>query len=278
MTEGTPPPADQPVPPSPEPKAGNFWSRRSRRGKILIVVGAVVLLFVAIGAFSDPPEDSKEAAATTKQVTPQETPTTTEAEPEQEEEPAPEPAPKAPLPIVLRGSGAQVETVTLAADSPAVVAAVHRGSSNFIVELVTPGGSELLVNDIGNYSGEIAYAGAAAGRYRLRVDADGSWTVSITQPVPRPRDKTVPTTLSGRGADVVKIRTDEDLQPIVEATHRGQSNFIVSLIGYGDTSGDELIFNEIGNFSGETIVNDMPTGSYLLAVQADGPWTVKFSP
>ena len=98
------------------------------------------------------------------------------------------------------------------------------------------------------------------------------------QPVPKPRDKVVPATISGRGADVVKIRAEEDLQPIVTSTHRGQSNFIVHLIGYGDTSGEQYLVNEIGNYSGETIVENMPAGSYLLWVQADGPWTIKFSP
>jgi hypothetical protein len=39
-----------------------------------------------------------------------------------------------------------------------------------------------------------------------------------------------------------------------------------------------LLVNEIGNYSGQTLVNEMPQGHYLLAVQADGPWTVKFSP
>jgi hypothetical protein len=159
------------------------------------------------------------------------------------------------------------------------VAGVHRGAANFIVRLVAPGGQEaFLFNEIGNYSGEVAWAEAAAGRARLSVEADGTWTISISQPVPRPRDKTVPGTFTGRGTDVVKLRADDDLQPVITSTHRGQANFIVQLIGYGDTSGHEFLVNEIGNYSGETLLPNLSAGNYLLAVQADGPWTIKFAP
>jgi hypothetical protein len=159
--------------------------------------------------------------------------------------PPPPPPPaveQAPKPIVLRGSGAKVETIRLTKDSPVVFAAVHNGSSNFIVHLVGPGTDESLINEIGSWSGEVLYAEAAAGRYRLPIQADGSWTFVITQPVPKPRDRRVPGMMSGQGSRVLKIRADDDLQPIVRARHRGQSNFIVHLNGYGDTTGEESLF------------------------------------
>jgi len=52
----------------------------------------------------------------------------------------------------------------------------------------------------------------------------------------------------------------------------------VEAIGYGDVEGSILLFNEIGNFQGETLAEEMPAGDYLLAVQADGPWTIRFTP
>jgi hypothetical protein len=51
-----------------------------------------------------------------------------------------------------------VETIRLTKDSPAVFAAVHNGSSNFIVHLVGPGTDESLINEIGSWSGEVLYA------------------------------------------------------------------------------------------------------------------------
>lgn len=251
---------------------GNFWTRRSRRGKVFIVLGALLLAFIAIGAFSDPPQDepTQEAATTTQAAT--------TAEPAEEAEPEPEPE-KAPAPVVIQGAGTQVETINLSKDSPAIATATHRGSSNFAVELVgADGSSELLVNEIGNFSGRVAVADAAGQQYRVKVSADGPWKITFTQPVPTAKAPVMPGVLSGRGADVVKFRTDQDLQLVVEGTHRGQSNFAVYIIGYGDTSGKELVFNEIGNYSGETLINNLPEGPYLLAVSADGPWTIRFSP
>jgi hypothetical protein len=102
--------------------------------------------------------------------------------------------------------------------------------------------------------------------------------IRFTQPVPTGRAKPVPGTIRGRGADVVPIQAAQDLQPVVTGRHRGESNFAVTLIGYGDTSGSNLLFNEIGNFQGETLVDEMPEGSYLLEVAADGPWTIRFTP
>jgi hypothetical protein len=107
------------------------------------------------------------------------------------------------------------------------------------------GGEFLLINEIGNYSGKVAAADATAGRYRARITADGSWVLRFQQPVPGGRAKSLPGTFRGRGANVLRIRSTEDLQPIVTARHRGQANFIVEAIGYGDVEGSILLFNEI---------------------------------
>jgi hypothetical protein len=44
-------------------------------------------------------------------------------------------------------------------------------------------------------------------------------------------------------------------------------------------SGYFNLFNEIGRFKGEVLADEeMPAADYLLWVQADGDWTLKFSP
>ncbi|HEY7732161.1 MAG TPA: hypothetical protein VH950_14865, partial [Gaiellaceae bacterium] len=63
----------------------------------------------------------------------------------------------------------------------------------------------------------------------------------------------------------------------VTATHRGESNFVVYLVGFGSLSGRELVVNEIGRYRGQALV-DVPRGTLLLWVQADGPWTVGLAP
>ena len=64
----------------------------------------------------------------------------------------------------------------------------HVGSGNFIVQLMKSDGSlsELLVNDIGAYSGTVAvkvqegaFFGLIPGVYALVIQADGSWTAEF---------------------------------------------------------------------------------------------------
>jgi hypothetical protein len=56
------------------------------------------------------------------------------------------------------------------------------------------------------------------------------------------------------------------------ATYSGSSNFIVWL--YGDTGDDELLFNEIGNYSGQRAEMIDVGGHYRLAVRGTGQWRI----
>jgi hypothetical protein len=250
-----------------------WWRRRSRWAKIGLIVLVAFLAIGIIGACADS-SDSEEPAA---EATTEEEATTQEAATEEATtEPAP-PEPAGPKPIVKRGSGSSVESVRLTEDSPLVVTGEHNGSANFIVELRGRGGADYLIfNEIGSYRGQFAVGDILAGRYRAAVDADGSWTLRFEQPVPSARAQAIPGRITGRGARVVPIRSSADLEPIVTARHRGEANFIVEVIGYGDVTGTILLFNEIGQFKGETLADPMPAGDYLLAVQADGAWTLRF--
>lgn len=75
-------------PESPPPTRSGFWGRRSRRGKIFLILGAFLLIVIVIGAFSSPEDEGQDAAATTasSETAPTET---EEAAEEDEEEPAP---------------------------------------------------------------------------------------------------------------------------------------------------------------------------------------------
>ncbi len=78
---------------------------------------------------------------------------------------------------------------------------------------------------------------------------------------------------SGVGDEVIDgVRLDAGLVTIT-ATHDGSSNFVVWLYGPGGER--DLVVNEIGPYRGERAVPVRSAGSYTLAVEADGAWTIQ---
>jgi hypothetical protein len=257
-------------------------------GIVACSLWALIAVAVLADSGGSSSKTSKAAASSpTPAATAEQQQRTPEPTPAQADTPTPEPTPTAPVapPVrLLRGTGAQVKTLTLSGEGPLVVSARHTGGENFIVHLVGRGAAsginEGLFNEIGTYKGQALVEEVTAGRYRVTVRADGPWTLRFAQPVPGDSAVTLPGTLRGTGAKVLPVAVStDDFLPVVTATHRGEENFIVHLVGYGDeTSGWwQGLFNEIGGYKGETLVEEpMPAGGYLVAVQADGPWTLKF--
>jgi len=245
--------------------------------RVLLLVGIVLglALLPALAGCAEVEADEPSAIDESNDSVGEE-PATEEGEEAGAEEP---PAPKLPKPVVVRGSGKKVATVRLKRDGPVVITGRHRGSANFIVHLVGQGIEEYIFNEIGTYNGQAAIAEGVAGRYRMPVEADGSWTVRFEHPVPTGNERSLLGTHKGQGAKVLRLRIDEAAQPIFRAKHRGQANFIVHLIGYGDVTGEMSLFNEIGSFSGEALAeSELPGGTYLMWVQADGRWTIRVAP
>lgn len=174
----------------------------------------------------------------------------------------------------LRGSGARVVTVKLP-PGPVVFVATNRGSSNFVVQLSGPEGKDLLVNEIGPFQGASVRDGSAAGRHRVAVDSDGAWVIQVLRPTTSGL-KSLPASFSGKGSTVIRVKSRDDTEMVVTATHAGESNFVVYLVGYGSLTGRTLVFNEIGRYKGQELV-DVPKGTMLLWVTADGTWSVRFA-
>lgn len=184
-----------------------------------------------------------------------------------------------PYPRIFSGSGSRVLTTRIPRKVPLVVTATHNGSANFVIKLVGNGANELLVNEIGAYSGQVVSGDAHSGRYRIAVEADGTWTVRLYQPVAADAKRNIIGSFSGRGSHALFVKATRSLQPILTASHNGHSNFVVQLDGYGTVTGSDLLVNEIGHYHGQTLVDQaIPRGTYVLAVQADGAWHLRFSP
>lgn len=179
---------------------------------------------------------------------------------------------------VIKGAGDRVASIKIERTAPLVVTGRHTGASNFIVKIVGRGATEHLFNEIGTYSGQTAVPSVKAGTYRVSVDGDGEWSLAFAQPRASRTAKRIPTTITGRGSKVVQVAAGRDLQPVVTASHTGQANFIVRLVPLGPGSGPIYLFNEIGRYRGQELVDNMARGTYLLAVQADGDWSVRIKP
>ncbi|GAA4224668.1 hypothetical protein FHR32_006885 [Streptosporangium album] len=168
-----------------------------------------------------------------------------------------------------RGEGDQVIRVSVT-KAPGLLEFSHDGEANFIVHTINPAGrkAELLVNTIGSYDGTVLYnTYGGKGTAALEIKADGAWTARF-KPVTTARCWCAGT-IRGDGDQVLKLSPTRGLRT-VRAAHSGEGNFIVfgySRVGsYGD-----LLFNEIGGYKGKAL---LPTGTRLVTVKADGPWTL----
>lgn len=146
-----------------------------------------------------------------------------------------------------------------------IVTITHSGDSNFAVKTLTAEGqwSDLLVNEIGDYSGTVAFNLSRRDKPRyLEIVADGSWKVTIK---PVYKAKALPKSSKGDGVFTYSAKFAERWS----IKHKGDSNFAVRT--YGGRYPD-LLINEIGRYSGRKLVaRDVK----LVEVFADGTWSVK---
>ncbi|MEU8061740.1 hypothetical protein [Microbispora bryophytorum] len=263
------PPAWQPPPPHRKKGKGPvFW---------LLVIGLpFVLVFgcmATIGSLaSNPSSTTSPVAKGHKSSAPAGSNATAAEETSASGEPsstaAPEPAPR-------RYSGAGAKVLKLRkSDQSAVwlVTLTHRGSANFIVSPLDPGGSDqgAIVNEIGNYKGSVLLNEEDGKETAaLKIQADGAWTITL-KPLSSARVWSGDS-MTGRGDDVVMVNPPSAGLTILNGRHSGSANFIV----YAFTeSSRELLINEIGSWHGEV---PLPDGTVLVTIKADGVWSLKKS-
>jgi hypothetical protein len=167
---------------------------------------------------------------------------------------------------VYEGSGNELVRLSLPRGLRHTARFTHRGDSNFAVWTLDPTGSprDLVVNEVGRYDG-VRPLDFETAPSALEIEADGAWTVTV-----RPFARTAPFTGSASGADPAVLRLDGAAGPVRAAvTHRGESNFV--LTAYGERRQD-LLVNDIGRYTGEVV---LPAGTVALAIEADGPWTLR---
>lgn len=147
----------------------------------------------------------------------------------------------------------------------------HDGESNFILELIdndSGDSQELLANEIGYWEGLLPFY-VPKSDYVLDVEADGNWEIIVRQP----RDyegTSPPVTGSDEYPNYLGPISFEGYH-IVSGKYEGDSNFIVSQLN-SDGEVVESLFNEIGEFDGETTTSYSGLG--YVRVEATGDWEV----
>lgn len=171
------------------------------------------------------------------------------------------------------GSGDDVLKITKpgGATAPALVTLTHSGSRNFIVWGLNKDleNTDLLANEIGDYKGRVLLDAAEFDTPQtsthLDITADGAWTVTV-QPIGAARSMSSNKT-TGAGDDV--LRWTGKAAP-ARFTHDGDRNFIVWA---READGDliDLLINTIGDYNGRV---NVPSGTRLVTVEADGRWSI----
>ena len=209
-----------------------------------------------------PQQETDESDSSPAAAEPEETAPVEEAEPE----PAPEPEPVEPQ--SFSGSGSEVVMLEPLGDDVFFATVTHQGSSNIALWSVDENGQDLdlLVNDIGNYQGQVAL-NFSEDPAAIRVEADGDWSIDLVHLSEAPRWDGE-TTYEATGDSIVIVDGVADGLTPVTLTHQGESNF--AIWAWGESYPD-LIVNDIGVYDGTTL---LPDGSLVLQVEADGTWTI----
>lgn len=149
-----------------------------------------------------------------------------------------------------------------------IVTLTHRGSSNFAVNVLDSSNQptgDLLVNEIGNYSGTTAYGlnSLTGDSVKLQITADGPWTIKIAPVSSAPL---LGSNTKGRGDKVFRY---DGAAADWAISHKGSANFVVSQVG---GIFPNLAVNEIGSYKGVVPLTDGPS---VITLMADGSWSLK---
>jgi hypothetical protein len=183
-----------------------------------------------------------------------------------------------PEPIELSGTGQKATQTFQLEQGLSKFSANYSGSDNFIVWLMdakTGQNIDLIANEIGSFNGSKAVGITSAGDYILNVQANGPWTINITQPR-KSATESAPLTLQGSGNQASEFFTLNSGLRTFNLNYSGSDNFIVWLM---DNQGNrvDLLANQIGNFDGSYAVGIPQTGTYLLNVESNGKWNVSIA-
>ena len=102
--------------------------------------------------------------------------------------------------------------------------------------------------------------------YWIAMTESGTLVPGRPESAPVPSERTQ--TFSGRGDQVIPVNLSAGVT-LIDAVHRGTSNFVIFLRG----ASDDLLVNEIGSYRGTSAVG-VGGGGFLIDISADGAWEI----
>lgn len=289
-------PDDAPKAPKPNSPAKKKRSRRT----LMIIIGAIVLIFICGGigslftsddaadeptaevaeqtAATDEPAAEVEAPEATEPPAPTDTPKPTNTprptatpRPTDTPEPTLTPTP-APEPIVLAGSGDSVVDVEKWPGPALARITGNSASAHFAVINYDADGNQidLLVNTTDPYSG-VRPLDLFDNQQttRFEVKATGDWTIEVLPFLENVTQAEVPGTITGTGDAVLILLAAADTAKVTGNPASGH----FAVIGYGGTFPD-LMVNTTDPYDGMVQVG---LGSRVLVVTAVGDWTIELT-
>ena len=172
------------------------------------------------------------------------------------------------------GTGAEVINGVDLESGLTVVEGTHDGESNFQVQFYGEDDDQygtVFFNEIGAYEGASAEL-LDPSSYMIDIEADGDWTLEVRQPRATAAEAdNLPQSLEGNTPDVIGPINFSG-RHVAYGDHDGDSNFQVQVFPEDGYFG-EVVFNEIGEYEGETTFSHDGVG--WVDVEADGNWTVE---
>jgi hypothetical protein len=169
------------------------------------------------------------------------------------------------------GSGDQIIDLK-ATKKTLIVKLTHLGSSNFAVWAKDKNAEniDLLVNEVGSYSGNtLVYPNRQSLKF-LEVTADGNWTAEVASlSSARKWSKKI---IEGAGDDVIQLSKPLPASTKLKLSYSGEDNFAVWTF---DKNGKRLDLkaNEIGTYKGTKFLGK--SVKYIAIVANGGTWSIQ---
>lgn len=239
--------------------------------RILAVLLALGLAGCGSSAPTITPSASPSAAAS---------PTSTPSSPAASPSTGPSLAPSAPPiatfpPISLQGTGDGSPRFSLPQNVSALAVISNSGTGTFIVQTVAAAGTtiETLVADDGTYHGTVLFdAHSGDNAVGFTVVSSGSWTI-VVRPVSDARLWNGSSSVKGVGSDVLLVRPPNSADLTATFVHSGTSAFLIT--DYSTAGDISTLLDVAGSFNGK---EQIAAGTGLLAIQADGSWSITPAP